>query len=110
MLVLGLTFKENCPDLRNTKVVDVIAALRTYGMEPVVVDPWVDPAEAQREYNLTVVPEIPDASDFPAVILAVAHQQFADLPIQDWKNILALDSVLVDLKGLVPRELNALRV
>lgn len=110
VLVLGLAFKENCPDLRNTRVVDVIEALRRYGMEPVVVDPWVDPAEALEEYGLNVLAEIPPCSSWQGVVVAVAHQQFTGLPAERWRQLLAPGGVLLDLKGTVPRELGALRL
>lgn len=110
VLVLGLAFKENCPDLRNTRVVDVIEALRRYGMEPVVVDPWVDPAEALEEYGLNVLAEIPPCSSWQGVVVAVAHQQFTGLPAERWRQLLAASGVLLDLKGTVPRELGALRL
>ena len=110
VLVLGLSFKENCPDLRNTRVVDVIEALRRYGMEPVVVDPWVDPEEAQRDYGLDVMAEIPPGSSWQGVVVAVAHQQFTGLPAEHWRQLLAANGVLLDLKGIVPRELGALRL
>jgi len=110
VLVLGLTFKENCPDLRNTKVVDVIAALRTYGMEPVVVDPWVDLKEALDEYGLYVLPEIPAGGRYAAVVAAVAHRQFVALEPQQWQQLLDADGVLLDLKGVMPRDLQPLRL
>ncbi|MEB3234424.1 MAG: UDP binding domain-containing protein [Cyanobacteriota bacterium] len=110
VLVLGLTFKENCPDLRNTKVVDVIEALRTYGMEPVVVDPWVDPKEAQHEYGLSVVPESPAGSRYAAVVAAEAHRQFATLEPQQWQQLLDVAGVLLDLKGVMPRDLQPMRL
>ncbi|MCS5704680.1 nucleotide sugar dehydrogenase [Synechococcus sp. FGCU-3] len=110
VLVLGLTFKENCPDLRNTRVVDLIEALQRYGMEPVVVDPWVDPEEAQHEYGLTVLSEIPEAQRHDAVVAAVAHHQFQALSADHWRALLAPTGVLADLKGIVPRELEALRL
>jgi len=110
VLVLGLTFKENCPDLRNTKVVDVIEALRSYGMTPLVVDPWVDPKEAQDEYGLSVVPEIPGGSRYAAVVAAVAHREFAALEPQQWQQLLAADGVLLDLKGVIPRDLRPIRL
>ena len=110
VLVLGLSFKENCPDLRNTRVVDVIEALRRYGMEPVVVDPWVDPEEAQRDYGLDVMAEISPGSSWQGVVVAVAHQQFTGLPAEHWRQLLAANGVLLDLKGIVPRELGALRL
>jgi len=110
VLVLGLTFKENCPDLRNTKVVDVIEALRSYGMKPVVVDPWVDPKEAQEEYGLSVVPEIPAGSRYAAVLAAVAHREFVGLEPQQWQQLLDADGVLLDLKGVMPRDLQPIRL
>ena len=79
VLLLGLSFKENCPDLRNTRVVDLVDALQRYCMEPVVVDPWVDPQEAQREYGISLLPTIPPASRYGAVIAAVAHKQFVEI-------------------------------
>jgi UDP-N-acetyl-D-galactosamine dehydrogenase len=110
VLVLGLTFKENCPDLRNTRVVDVIDVLRRYGMEPVLVDPWANAEEAQREYNLTVLTDIPTDLCWSAVVAAVAHRQFAELAAEQWQQLLTPGGVLVDLKGILPRELGALRL
>ena len=110
VLVLGLSFKENCPDLRNTKVVDLIWGLQCYGMEVEVVDPWVDPDEAQREYGLSVRAEIPVGRTYGAVAAAVAHRQYAALSSDAWQNLLKPGGVLLDLKGIVPRELGALRL
>ncbi|MCP9941509.1 nucleotide sugar dehydrogenase [Cyanobium sp. ATX 6E8] len=110
VLVLGLSFKENCPDLRNTRVVDVLQALQRYAMEPEVVDPCVDPEEAQRDHGLTVSAAIPANATFNAVVLAVAHQQFATISSEQWRQLLAPGGVLLDLKGIVPRELGALRI
>ena len=110
VLILGLSFKENCPDLRNTKVVDLIRSLERYGMELDVVDPWVDPPEALREYGLSVKPEIPHSSRYGAVVAAVAHDQFTNLTIQQWRVLLSPGGLLLDLKGIMPRELEALRI
>jgi UDP-N-acetyl-D-galactosamine dehydrogenase len=110
VLVLGLSFKENCPDLRNTRVVDLIQSLQRYGMEPLVVDPWVGPEEAQRDYGLTVLPEIPSGQCWSAVVVAVAHQQFRELTAYQWQQLITPDGLLVDLKGLLPRQLEALRL
>lgn len=110
VLVLGLSFKENCPDLRNTRAVDVIEALTSYGMEVVLVDPCVDPAEAQREYGLKVLSEIPAGDTYSAVVAAVGHRQFATLNASQWQQLLTPTGVLLDLKGIVPRELGALRL
>ena len=110
VLVLGFTFKENCPDLRNTRVVDVLSALQRYGMVPEIVDPWVDPAEAEREFGLTVLNEIPKQSTWHVVISAVAHREFVEQTTDDWKKLLKPNGLLVDLKSIVPREIGALRL
>ncbi|WP_186589661.1 nucleotide sugar dehydrogenase [Synechococcus sp. MVIR-18-1] len=110
VLVLGLSFKENCPDLRNTRVVDVIDAIRRYGMEPLVVDPWVDPAEAEREYGLSVLGEIPRGRSWNSVVAAVAHREFTAQSAEQWSRLLEPNGVLVDLKSIVPRELGAIRL
>ena len=110
VLVLGLTFKENCPDLRNTRVVDLIEYMKRYGIDPVVVDPWVDIDEAKREYGFTVLTEIPADCHWSAVVAAVAHREFAALSSQAWSQLLEPTGVLLDLKGCMPRELSALRL
>ncbi len=110
VLVLGLTFKENCPDLRNTKVVDLIDCLGRYGMEVEVVDPWVNPEEAQREYGLTINPTMPTQDSYGAVVAAVAHQQFVQLVAEEWRQLLITNGVTLDLKGIVPRELKPIRI
>jgi len=110
VLVLGLSFKENCPDLRNTKVVDLIRGLERYGMDVEVVDPWVDPEEAQREYGLSVMAAIPADGRYGAVAAAVAHRQFAALTADQWQQLLMPAGVLLDLKGIVPRQLEPLRM
>ena len=110
VLVLGLTFKENCPDLRNTRVVDVLKALISYAMVPVVVDPWVDPLEAKREYGIAVSQAVPNGERFEAVIAAVPHRQFKAQSPEQWQQLLAPKSIVIDLKGYVPRELNPIRL
>lgn len=111
VLVLGLSFKKNCTDLRNTRVVDLIEALGRYGMEAVVVDPWVDKQEAQREYGLEVLTQVPAGGDtYPAVIAAVAHRQFTALISEQWQQLLHPNGLLLDLKGILPRQLEAIRL
>jgi UDP-N-acetyl-D-galactosamine dehydrogenase len=110
VLVLGLSFKENCPDLRNTRVVDVIEALKRYGMEVEVVDPWVDGAEARREYGLAVQVEPPAEQRDAAVVATVAHREFAAWGVQQWQLLLQPGGLLLDLKGIIPRELQPLRL
>ena len=102
VLVLGLTFKEDCPDLRNSNVPDVIAELKTYGGDVYVHDPFCDAVEAREEYGvvLTDLKNIPAAD---AVVLAVAHRPFRTWAPQEWQNLLAENAVVVDVKGSAPR-------
>jgi UDP-N-acetyl-D-galactosamine dehydrogenase len=103
VLVLGLTFKENCPDLRNTRVVDLVAALRGYNTQVDVHDPWVDAAEAQHEYSITPITE-PAPGSYDAVILAVGHNEFRELGVQGIRAFCKRDSIVYDVKYLLPRE------
>ncbi|WP_320675179.1 nucleotide sugar dehydrogenase [Prochlorococcus sp. MIT 1341] len=110
VLVLGLSFKENCPDIRNTRVVDVIEALFHYGMKAVVVDPLVSIKEAKVCYGIDVQKSLPESTKFHAIIAAVAHQEFKSLSQNKWKNLLLEKGILIDLKGITPRELNPIRL
>lgn len=100
VLILGFTFKENCPDVRNTKVVDIVRALNEYNVNITIYDPWANPAIVQREYGLTVTNELP-AETFDAAILAVAHKEFVSL---DVRARLAKNHVIYDVKGIWNRE------
>ena len=102
VLVLGLAFKENCPDLRNTRVVDIIAALRTYNACVDVHDPWVDSAEAGHEYALVPI-ATPEPGAYDAVIIAVGHQQFVALGTDGIRAFCKPESVLYDVKYVLPR-------
>lgn len=101
VLILGLTFKENCPDLRNTKVVDVVAELKEYGILVDVYDPWADPDEARAEYGLDLVPEVP-AGAYDGVIIAVGHRVFAELGVGGIRAFGREGHVLYDLKHVLP--------
>ncbi|SFF42538.1 UDP-N-acetyl-D-galactosamine dehydrogenase [Fontimonas thermophila] len=105
VLVLGLTFKENCPDIRNTKVVDIIAALRDYTVQVDVYDPWVDAAEARHEYGLECLTELPADQRYTAVVLAVSHRQFRELDASVLASLLKPQGVVFDVKGVLPRTL-----
>jgi len=109
VLVMGLTFKENCPDLRNTRVVDIVNELKEYDMTVDVYDPWVETKEAQHEYDLTPVQTL-EAGAYDAVVLAVAHQQFAELGAQGIRALGKASHVLYDLKYLLPAEHSDLRL
>jgi UDP-N-acetyl-D-galactosamine dehydrogenase len=101
ILVLGITFKENCPDIRNSKVVDVIRALKEYDTNITIYDPWANQVEVEREYDLEVLKEMPDKK-FEAVVVAVAHKEFDTLELSDFTKS---DSVIYGLKGIVSKEL-----
>ena len=110
VLVLGLTFKENCPDLRNTRVVDLIRSLKRFGMVPIVVDPFVDSIEAKTLYDIDVHNDIPSSVAFDAVILAVAHHQFTQIDTSSWIDMSNSGTLLFDLKGLIPRDVDTIRL
>jgi UDP-N-acetyl-D-galactosamine dehydrogenase len=97
LLMLGITFKENCPDVRNTKIVDVIATLADYGITVSIYDPWANPAEVQHEYKLETTTVLP-TEKFDAVVLGVAHTEFLDL---DLASLQKDNSVLYDVKGIL---------
>ena len=97
VLVLGITFKENCPDVRNTKVIDVINQLKSYGTDVTVYDPWANQAEVKHEYNLETMLKLPDQK-FDAIVLAVVHRDFLN---QDLNHLLSPNGVLYDVKGVL---------
>ena len=103
VVILGLTFKENCPDTRNSKVDDIIKTLNGYGIEPIVVDPWASERDAMHEYGVTLT-KLEDVKDADCVIVAVAHNEFRDLSLDDikkiYKNGADENKVLLDVKGL----------
>ena len=98
VLILGITFKENCPDVRNTKVVDIIAELRSYKANITVYDPWANCAQVQNEYGIDCLNELPVNKTYHAIILAVSHQQFGGL---NTKDLLKQPGVLYDVKGVL---------
>ncbi len=103
VLVLGLTFKENCPDLRNTRVVDVVHELTGYGCTVDVWDPWVDRDEARAEYGFEPI-EAPASNSYDAVVLAVAHHQFRTLGAQGIRALTRSGGVLYDIKSVLPQD------
>ncbi|MGH8161729.1 MAG: nucleotide sugar dehydrogenase, partial [Gammaproteobacteria bacterium] len=103
VLVLGLAFKENCPDLRNTRVVDILAQLRRYGAKVDVWDPWVDAGLARREYGLELL-EAPTRGAYDAVVLAVAHREFVELGAEGVRAFGKEGSILYDVKGVLPAQ------
>jgi UDP-N-acetyl-D-galactosamine dehydrogenase len=107
ILVLGITFKENCPDVRNTKVVDVVDTLKGFGMNVTIYDPWADPDEVKHEYSLDIRSKLPENTRFDAILLAVAHTQFKDLDFGMLKNE---HSIVYDIKSFLPKDLVDIRL
>lgn len=103
ILVLGLTFKENCPDIRNSKVVDVINALRDYNAIVDVHDPLADPDETKSEYGFSPAQSLPDASNYEAIVVAVAHREYLDLGAQRLRALGKDGAVLFDVKAVFPK-------
>jgi UDP-N-acetyl-D-galactosamine dehydrogenase len=109
VLIMGLTFKENCPDLRNSRVVDIIEELKGYKVKTDVFDPWADPAQAQHEYGITLV-QNPESGAYDAIVLAVAHHQFKTMGAQALRALGKPEHVLYDLKYLLPVDGSDLRL
>lgn len=102
ILILGVTFKENCPDVRNTRVVDILEELKDYGANITLYDPWVDKDQVKHEYGWDCLSELGDLKDFDAVVLAVAHNEFKKLDLTD---ITKENHVIYDVKGILDRKI-----
>lgn len=107
-VILGLTFKENCPDIRNTKVIDIIKRLEEYGIRPAVVDPWANPMEAEEEYGLQLTP-LKHINNADCIIIAVAHDEFKKMNLPQLMDLYRKGTkpharVFIDVKGIFPIE------
>ena len=102
ILVLGLTFKENCPDLRNTKVVDIVRELQNYHSRVDIYDPWIDVEEARHEYGIECLKENPANAGYDAIVLAVGHREFVEMGESGIKTYGKTGAVLFDVKGILP--------
>ncbi|WP_168406437.1 Vi polysaccharide biosynthesis UDP-N-acetylglucosamine C-6 dehydrogenase TviB [Acinetobacter indicus] len=109
ILVMGLTFKENCPDIRNTKIVDMVNALKEYDLDLDIYDPWVDTEEAKHEYGLTPITQLQN-NHYDAVILAVAHDEFKNMSLVDFQALSKENYVLYDLKYILDAQESDLRL
>ena len=107
VLILGITFKENCPDIRNTKVVDIYHELKDFGLEVDVYDPWATPNDVKQEYGVTLTSTL-NVDGYDGIIVAVAHEQFLELNLNDLKK--DNQSVIFDLKSIFNRELVDMRL
>ncbi len=101
ILILGITFKENCPDIRNTKVVDIYEALKEYTHNITVYDPWANAEHVEEEYHVPIVNALPDDS-YDVIILAVAHKEFLGI---DLRSKLNGNGLIYDVKGILPRDI-----
>jgi UDP-N-acetyl-D-galactosamine dehydrogenase len=103
VLVLGLSFKENCADLRNTRVIELIESAHAHGARVDVHDPWVSAAEARHEYGVDLLDALPASAGYDVIVVAVAHRQFAALGVDGLRRLAAEPSVIFDVKGMFPR-------
>jgi UDP-N-acetyl-D-galactosamine dehydrogenase len=101
VLIMGLTFKENCPDIRNTRVVDIVHEFREYGANVDIFDPWVDPAEARVEHNLEMSLD-PASGKYDAIVLAVSHSQFKEMGISAIRRLGRREAIIYDIKSIFP--------
>jgi UDP-N-acetyl-D-galactosamine dehydrogenase len=108
-LIMGLTFKENCPDLRNTGVINIVRELESYGVEVDIHEPWASPAEAAAEYGVALKQD-PEVGAYDAIVLAVAHQKFLELGSDAIRRFGKPEAVIFDVKGALPREASDLRL
>ena len=104
ILLLGITFKENCPDLRNTRVVDLSRELGEYGARVDIHDPWADPVIAAHEYGVQLLAGEPQAGVYDAIVVAVAHDEFRALGVDGLRRLTAARSVIYDIKGIFPKD------
>ena len=102
VLVLGFTFKENCPDLRNTRVIDLVHELQGFGVKVDVYDPWIDRGEAKHEYAIDLLAQMPAPGQYDALVVAVAHDQFKTLGIEGLRRLANDRAIIYDIKGSVP--------
>ena len=102
IIIFGFTFKENCPDVRNTKVVDIVKALKEYNLNITIFDPWANPTAVKHEYNLNIVNKLPKKEKFDAVIAAVAHREFDGVDIY---SVLKPNHVIFDVKAILPKKI-----
>ena len=107
ILILGITFKENCPDVRNTRVVDIVRELISYEMKVTIYDPWAKPADVLHEYGLETVTELPDGKQYDSMVLAVAHKEFAG---KDWRACVKTGGVIYDVKGAMAKDMITARL
>lgn len=110
ILIMGLSFKENCPDIRNTKIVDMVKALKEYDLDLDIYDPWVDPEEVEKEYGLRPISNVEAQGQYDAIILALAHEQFQKMSAEDFNALGKAKHVLYDLKYVLDQNQSDIRL
>lgn len=100
-LILGFTFKENCPDTRNTRVIDIYQELLQFGLDVDIYDPWADPQDVQHEYNVPIIDRL-NGTDYKAIIVAVSHNEFLSIDFQTYKD---KGAVIFDTKSFIDRNI-----
>ena len=109
LLILGITFKENCPDIRNTGVISIVSRAKEYGFSIDIVDPFANQLEAKKTYHLDINNNLIKGEVYDAVIVAVKHNQFLEISTQEWAIFTHEKTIIMDPKGIVPRDLNPVR-
>jgi UDP-N-acetyl-D-galactosamine dehydrogenase len=107
ILLMGITFKENCPDIRNTRVIDIYNELRDYDIQVDVYDPWADPEEVKREYNIDMVLNLNQTDYYQGLILAVSHDKYLNF---DFRSCLKSNGIIYDVKGVLPKNITSGRL
>tara|TARA_Y100000746_G_scaffold177877_1_gene155534 strand:- start:112 stop:1449 length:1338 start_codon:yes stop_codon:yes gene_type:complete len=110
VLILGFSFKENCADIRNTKVINLYRALKIYNLNCAIVDPIIDIKNAENFYKVKILDQVPLKETFDVIVVAVGHECFKNISTDNWGKLRKKDSIIFDLKGIVPRELNPNRI
>ena len=110
ILILGFAFKENCPDVRNTKVYDLARILKKHNLKLDIIDPWVDSKEVQNIYQIEVLNNLNSNKNYDVAISAVAHKDFIRMTIKEWEGLLKPNGIFFDLKGIIPRKLSPIRI
>ena len=110
VLILGLTFKKNCPDIRNTQVIKIKQLLNQYDIKTIIVDPYANKEDAKKIYNLDILSDIPKEGNFSATLVAVGHDYFKNMTHEEWNLIKKSSRIILDIDGIVPRNLNPIRI
>jgi UDP-N-acetyl-D-galactosamine dehydrogenase len=107
LLLLGITFKENCPDVRNTRVVDIVRELASYEIKLTIYDPWANAEEVIHEYGIDIITDLPEDRMFDAIVLAVAHKDYLNI---DWTKKVKSGGIIYDVKGCLDKNMVSARL